>query len=383
MPRFAFHLPPKIWPNHNPAQLAHGQAPGPRSIKEALKATKANKGAPKHFERINPRRDGIRQSDLAQFLACRQKARLCQWFNLQPLQNKKHYFVHGSAYHDCLEKIYRGMRAGKIKTQGDVSKALVQIEDDMAKALPKDAQSREMLEDVLWKLRPVFQGYFAYYKNDFSLPWVTVEGRFLVDLAPGIKITGTMDGGYLGKGGAFSVFENKFRGRIDAENITDVLALDLQLSFYTQAAAAYGYPIGPRMFNIVKKPQQRQKKGEKKSEYSARILGEIMDNPKEYFFREPSPISPQEVAAQKTRLVGLCAAYLAWFDGLKGESQDPTVLDILANPGQCEGKYGVCEYLGLCAQGNCGLYVETDPQARKVQSFEDLPRPGKSTTKKT
>jgi hypothetical protein len=88
MPRFAFHLPPKIWPNHNPAQLAHGQAPGPRSIKEALKATKANNGAPKHFERIDPRRDGIRQSDLAQFLACRQKARLCQWFNLQPLQNK-------------------------------------------------------------------------------------------------------------------------------------------------------------------------------------------------------------------------------------------------------------------------------------------------------
>jgi hypothetical protein len=275
------------------------------------------------------------------------------------------------------------MRAGKIKTQGDVSKALVQIEGDMVKALPKDAQSREMLEDVLWKLRPVFQGYFAHYKTDFSLPWVTVEGRFLVDLAPGIKITGTMDGGYLGKGGAFSVFENKFRGRIDAENITDVLALDLQLSFYTQAAAAYGYPIGPRVFNIVKKPQQRQKKEEKKSEFSARILGEIMAAPKEYFFREPSPISPQEIAAQKARLIGLCAAYLAWFDGLKGESQNPAVLDALANPGQCEGKYGVCEYLGLCAQGNCGLYVETDPQARKVQSFEDLPRPGKSAVQKT
>lgn len=278
-------------------------------------------------------------------------------------------------YHDCLEKIYRAIRAGKVKSVKELPALLGEIEREYLKEMPKDAKSREIVEDGLLRIEPLMLAYFTHYVNDFSIPWVTVEGRFTCDLAPKIKITGTMDGGFHNQKGLFCVFESKFRSRIDAENIADVLALDLQLSFYTAAARAYGYKVGPRRFNIVKKPAQRVKKGETKKAFSARVFAEIMENPRDYFFRFDSPISPREQQVSTYRLTGLCSTYLAWWKSLQARPQEPTILDHLANPGQCDGKYGPCEYLSLCAQGDLSLYVKTDPQARKVQSFEDLPKP--------
>jgi hypothetical protein len=183
-----------------------------------------------------------------------------------------------------------------------------------------------------------------------------------------------MDGGFM-KGKKFCVFENKFRSRIDADNITDVLALDLQLTFYTVAASLYGYELGKRRYNIVRKPELRQKKDESKMGFRDRILEEMTKNPKDYFFREDSDITVEDIKKAKARLTLLCKEYLAWWDSLHTGSQDPTVLDFLANPGHCEHKYGVCEFLALCANGDTSGHITVDPESRKVQTSEVFPKP--------
>lgn len=348
--------------------MNHSFNPKVFSIKNRIR------GACRKAEPLDPYKHGIRQSDLSQFLKCRQKARLSQYFCLQPIASKKSQFIQGSMYHDALEKIYRGIRDGKVKNLRGVDATITSIIAETSKNLPGDSTSREVTEDTLLKLRPVITAYFSHYEDDFDIEWRTIEGRFTKEIAPGIVITGTMDGGFM-RGRKFCVFESKFRSRIDVENITDVLALDLQLMMYTVAASLYGYELGKRRYNIVRKPELRQKKDESKKEFADRILEEMTRAPKEYFFREDSSITKEDISSAKERLVGLCKEYLKWWDCIKSRSQDPAVLDVLANPGECEGKYGVCEFLSLCANGDTSGYIVADPETKKVQSFEEFPKP--------
>jgi hypothetical protein len=349
--------------------MNHNFNPKAFSIKSKLRMKLNDKFVP-----LDPRVHGIRQSDLSTFLQCRQQAKLSQYFCLRSIMAKKAAFVQGSMYHDALEKIYRGIRDGKIKDMKGVSTALTGIANDTMKNMPDDASSREVTEDTLTKLRPVMLAYFQHYQDDFNIVWRTIEGRFTVNIAPGVKITGTMDGGFMKKK-KFCVFESKFRSRIDADNITDVLALDLQLTFYTVAASLYGYELGKRRYNIVRKPELRQKQNEGKVEFGDRILEEMTKHPKDYFFREDSDITVDDIKKAKARLTRLCEEYLAWWDSLAKGSQDPTVLDFLANPGHCEHKYGVCEFLPLCANGDTSGHITVDPESRKVQTSEGFPKP--------
>jgi len=347
--------------------MNHHFDPKSFSIKSRLRM-----GCSKKFEPLDPRVHGIRQSDLSAFLQCRQKARLSQYFCLQSVMSKKAAFVQGSMYHDALEKIYRGIRDGKIKNEEGIYSTVSKI---MMDSLKEDTEhGRDAKDDTLVKLRPVIMAYFNHYRKDFDIQWRTIEGRFTVDIAPGVKITGTMDGGFM-KGKKFCVFESKFRSRIDVENITDVLALDLQLTFYTVAASLYGYELGKRRYNIVRKPELRQKKDESKAEFGERIYEEMTKSPKDYFFREDSDITKDDIVKARARLTLLCKEYLRWWDSLKEGSQDPTDLDFLANPGQCEHKYGICDFLCLCANGDTSGFVTADPESRKVQSSEVFPKP--------
>jgi len=294
-------------------------------------------------------RDGITQGLIGMWLECRQKAK----YFIQGYSGKGSSFAltNGTIGHGVLQYVYDGYRTGKIKTiptRLEVKKYTAVVEKIFMKENPR--ASKRTLEDLdlaLMYAEALMPLYFQRWKDDFKkYQWLKVESAFKLPFttSDGRKtfIRGKMDGAFKSNGNW--LFESKFKSIINDNDLVDTLGFDTQCMVYLWALMT-GYKLNPQgvLYNVVRRPGLKIKKGEALVQFSKRVQEDIEARPEWYFYRYEIFIDKDDIKKWTTTLDAMVMEFMDWCDGTAATYR---------NTGACVTKYGRCWGLTTCADGN-------------------------------
>lgn len=295
---------------------------------------------------------GVTQSMLGNFMKCREKAKLSLkgW----SASNFSGAIQYGELFHGSLERIFKYKEKHGL-TNAPSDKLIFKIIDRVAKELEAgyEGTKDEAFENLVYnKLLAQAQLplYLKHNEKDFSRKkWTVLETEFnvpLTILAGGKEVTipfrGKIDGGYE-QDNKFRLFETKTKSLIDYGALVDMLHMDFQTSSYTLAALSLGFPFPAGiLYNIIRRPQLRQRKTETMDKFIERVGKDIQSRPKWYFIRFNIAIEKQEMDAFIKEFKLIVRDFYLWHTGK---------LSHYKNTGACQDKYGACAFLPLCSRG--------------------------------
>lgn len=204
--------------------------------------------------------------------------------------------------------------------------------------------------------------YFRYWKDDFngSMKWLGIEKEFRIPIRvaapwhPNGEVTtfvrGKMDGNYEeAKDKSLMLFETKTKYNIDEETLVDLLPHELQVNIYMWAMRRLHkrHASGVR-YNLIRRPALRQKKTETMPQFAARCADDVRVRPDWYFVRLDMASSKADHDRFEGEFEDLLQDFIAWWYGHAGHYK---------NSGNCENKYGRCQFLSVCGRKDyIGLY---------------------------
>jgi len=156
------------------------------------------------------------------------------------------------------------------------------------------------------------------------------------------------------------LFETKTKSRLGEHgesNLVDILPHELQTNLYLGAMVGmYGRVPGGLVLNIIRRPNFKQKKNEGPVAFAKRVEADVKKRPEYYFIRIRMTIDKNDLQRMQNEHAQLVQDFVNWSQG-KGFHY--------RNSGECENKYGTCEYLKICANGDyVGMY-QREPRIRK------------------
>ena len=291
---------------------------------------------------------------LGKWLACRESARL-YLDGVTPLQ-KKDAMMAGSIYHDALETLYNAVQ--QAGSPVDAQEIVALVFDSFDDAVPTTATAAEIekLEATYAMVEAVLPVYVDHWMEDFTggVDWTKVEETFRVT-APGVDgvcLTGKIDGAFTRGPKSLWLFETKTKAQIQGATMDDALPLDMQVQLYLYALAhVTGRKPRGVLYNVIRRPQLRQKKAESRVEFFSRVRADVQDRPDHYFHRWEVSVSTDEMRQFEKALSSIVKEFVAWCDG---------ELATYRNGNACLRPW-VCSYLPLCSTGNqSGYYVRED-----------------------
>lgn len=301
---------------------------------------------------FNLSRDGVTQSNLGQWLECREKSRKSLLLGLTGVDASKP-LIFGSLSHEMLDKGYTALRRNKPlpKTLAVDALRVWKSQNEGCSSLAQEIAEESSV--ILHHLLPV---YFDHWKvADAKIKWTSLEEEFRVPLTVHTPRGNIIEVPLCGKrdaqihvDGKAVLFETKNKGRI-SPSLMDQLPLDLQLDTYLCTwTDEEGLPASLRvLYNIIKRPGERRKKGETLMEFGSRIADNARLKPDEHFFRYEMTYTASELVEKRLRIFSLLGEFADWVEEasrLKDDDMDP-----IFNPASCEGKYGTCEFLRACS----------------------------------
>ncbi len=270
---------------------------------------------------------GVTQSLLGKWRECPTKARMYLQGYHRPMTSIALTF--GNMFHHLCEKFYT-----EVKKQ-----------DDEYQRTP--AEDRGVYEDAIMFCKIVFPEYLDYWKGDFSgekkKNWVALEKQFAMPVFDS-NFIGKRDGEYRDQSGALWLFETKTKSRWNELNLGMIIARDLQVNSY-MLAQEFDYnekPVGV-LYNVVRRPQLKQKKDENKEQFGNRIREDVRERKEFYFTRLEVPILPDQIQDFSGRFKQELSDFVEW-------SKRPHALDRQCN-NACESVYGPCDFLKYCHSG--------------------------------
>lgn len=338
-------------------------------------------------------RDGVTQSLLGMFLTCQEKTRLRVLEGLSS-QRVSGPLAFGSLFHEGLDKIYGSAKSlrdskGKLVTQID-SNLHVMVKQAIESLYKRDkARMASTLSDVATAqafelnfglAEIMLYEYFRRWDADLAdLKWVDLERTFNVPYKLrmdygyrglesyehfDIPVRGKFDGVFLDRKGKHWLFETKTKSLIDDSSIADKLGYELQVMLYLWAMR-HTYDVKPAgvVYNLVRRPLLKQKQTEDLPQFLARVAEDVRSRQDFYFIRYNASIAWEEVEAWLPELDGMIRQLYAWSQG-----------DFhYRNSQECNGRYGVCEFLPLCS----GTGVK-EWYTRRTEVFPELAMVGES-----
>lgn len=254
-----------------------------------------------------PEHDGVTQSFMNSYLACRERFRIRTILGLKPIERFSPALAYGNMWHICEEFMDRDWET---KLRAYAMKQITKF------PLEQDAVEK------WWNVcKTQFQIYLAHYAKDHKKQkLVLAEVDFVVPykLPSGRTVTlrGKWDGVIL-QGKKYRLKENKTKGRIDEDKVERLLDFDIQTMLYIAALryavqhGMYGLekkPVDGVMYNVVRKPLSggvgsiRPKKGSKNvdaetlPQYYARLGGIIEENLETFFMRWDVEVSQADIS---------------------------------------------------------------------------------------
>lgn len=319
----------------------------------------SRKAQPREYD---PQVDGVHQSAIALWLECREKARVRYVLNLDVAVMSKP-LIFGDLSHKAIASCYKAMADGSCATlkraqsevSGWVKAAELLQEEERGHMTADELDVREESAAILEHLLPLYFG--AWWERDKEeVEWVGVERKFSTSMVGPRLLPAPMAGTYDGvfrrrKDKRLWLLETKNKGRW-SKAMADFLPLDLQVNLYlaalnTEAKVGADVPAGVR-YNLLRRPQERRGQNEAISSYVDRIAARAKKEPEHFFERFDMSVVRSDLEAATARSAHLVRAFVEWFDRSKA---DPvlSMKDPMLNSAACEGKYGLCPYLGACS----------------------------------
>ncbi|MBW1779351.1 MAG: PD-(D/E)XK nuclease family protein [Deltaproteobacteria bacterium] len=303
--------------------------------------------------------DGATQSMLAAFLDCRERMglTLSGW---EKKTSSKSAMRFGSMVHSALEELYKAMGRGAV---GNLERV---IERSITKSLRKnivgssDAYQAQEMELEANRARAVLGEYLNEHTSDIKREWIAVEPVFDV-MFRGFRLRGRIDGVFR-KAKSVWMLETKTKGRISEDALTSSLSFDWQTLFYlTALKAMMDDPVKGALYNIIRNPQLKQKKGEDETGFIARIRKDAYERPDHYFKRFELTFPKVVVKTFEDELEAILKDFAAWVAG-----DLPTYRRRQA----CVGMWS-CEFLDMCASGDNVGFAQTRKLFRELEDDDD------------
>jgi len=307
-------------------------------------------------QQYDVRRQGITQSLLSKWLSCRESARL-YLTGLTTLQRKSAMMA-GSLYHDALERLYRRAQAAypdPMPGAANFQLTVTDLLDSMDDTPPQNAESIQETEQTFAMMEAVLPGYLEHWLEDFTggVEWTKVEEVFRVP-APGVDgvfLTGKIDGAFTRGPKSLWLFETKTKAQIQGATMDDALPLDMQVQFYLYALSKItGRKPRGVLYNVIRRPQLRQKKSESSAEFRGRVHEDVKARPDHYFKRWEVPVSVDEMRHFERSLSDMVREFVAWCDGSVATYR---------NGNSCLRPWP-CSYLPVCSTGSEAGYFIRD-----------------------
>lgn len=268
-----------------------------------------------------PESYGISFSHLSRFLECPERCYLYSWECIEEDEGYDFAREYGSLFHGAEEYARNG---------ADFRKGVDAEADKLHARYP--AERKAILEAASWA-KVQYPEYARFWKADphsrrrnevfaergYKVPYRLPSGRV-------VYLRGIIDGGFtetVRRKLYFYVQENKTKGRIDEQGITQAIAADLQSMLYVIAATKLRGvpPVSGLLYNVVRRPLSerwapRQKKSESFAQFQARYAKEYLrKDPEKYFMRWKVELTKKDIEAfRRTILDPILERLCTWWD---------------------------------------------------------------------
>ncbi len=295
--------------------------------------------------------DGVTQSILTAWDTCPVLAKNILEGWMSPTPNEALFF--GSLFHNLLEDHYTKCKPDEIINL-----------DNFLKEQQKKAKGikGEIIEKSFAMAEALYEPYVQFWdKADSTKNWQALEPVFDVEgPLTDLRLRGRIDGVFKTKTGDLWLLETKTKSRVDEAGLMEQLNLDFQNLFYINAAEIiFKQPIKGVLYNVIRKPQLRQKNGEDLSSFARRMEEDVVKRPEFYFIRYEISYTRRAVKEFKEELTCMLEEFIYWLSALP------------RNPARkrrvsCTARWN-CEFLSACSQNSMAGYI----QKRKLFSELD------------
>ena len=342
-----------------PAKSRSRSKPAKSSFAKAVAKTQREANPRKPFRDIW--KDGVTYTFLAEFLQCRESARLSyvEGWSQKGLIEALEF---GSAIHKCLEAAASGDPHNYDRVLN------LHRKERLPYLQPGVIHDFDRIMDMA---RIVFPRYYAYWlakggmehqpdatflssEEKFEIPYTLPDGRI-------INIRGRFDA-VLNYKGQIWLMEDKTKSVVD-DRITDYLPHDLQTMLYCHAIKqVYGQTVSGILYNVIRRPGLRLGKKETVPELLTRIQQDVGERPEHYYLRWMVALAPDDVANWSSRvLTPVLNQVCLWWDEVSQNPFDPwsipNRIHHFQNPEGLYTKYGRSNYFDMLTKGSDhGLY---------------------------
>lgn len=315
-------------------------------------------------------RDGITFSLLSKFLVCRHRFWLRTVHGLRPDEGFDYKIEFGNLMHIGYEFVDKGYAVVKQK--------MAEYGQKLAVRYPAD--DTDKVKSIRWwvgvaqAMFPIYQDFhkdkqksYVFQERVFRVPTKLPSGRV-------IDLRGKWDGGRLlphNRKDYLWLQENKNKGSVDVEGLTNSLMNDLQTQIYANTFTRWiktakepwaRKPFSGVLYNVVKRPLGdwhaiRQKVNESPEEFAKRIIdGDgkvykgVRGEPEKSFFRWNIGMDDGDVRRfERMTLFPILEDLCDWWDSIKENPEDPWFANGKPNTKHCLRPHGVYDamYDGL------------------------------------
>jgi hypothetical protein len=328
---------------------AVAKGPQPKTLKVKKKIPK--KALP--YKGWSPLKDGISQSLLQKFIVDTDRAHKHTVLGLRST-DRKEAMEYGSIFHKLIEvgaklgpkytrdKMVKFMQVWMKKRYPSTESALLARIALVQYHLYREWESKRLKHKYI-EAEPVFNEKYTLPALNFN-PCQEISIRTKKAIIP---LRGRIDG-VLDIDGGMWIEENKTKGRIDISFLQDTIPENIQVMFYAICSQLkYGKPCKGVMYNVIRKPGQRQRKTESDIDFLKRIQGEIEADPNYYFYRLSHSFAPGAVAKwEREELQPLLYTIYLWWRSIEANPTNPWVdLEGNLNPFHGRRSFGVYDPL--------------------------------------
>lgn len=298
-------------------------------------------------------KDGITQSFLNEWLACRQRAVLNYkegWTSSQV----SNALTFGSLFHTCLEQVYEYFSQG-IKSKDIILENVISVTlDEHKKAVQEernwgteDEENQALNEGYIRILLPEY--IKKYEKLDRTRKWTYIEKEFCVEV-DGIKLRGKMDRVETNSNGETYIVDTKTKYSIDP-TIQDRLSFDPQVMMYILAYESLeGKLPNGFILDCIQRPRLRKGGAETLDHFMKRVQSDVDES---YFQRINMRFDRELYENWRREFAFMLHEIKLW---------NSRTLVTYRNPASCETRYGTCKFIGVCGLNNyAGLYQRKKP----------------------
>ena len=273
---------------------------------------------------------GVTQSLLQKFIGCKDRFHKHAILGLKSV-DRKEAMEYGTMFHKLIEE---GARLGKnytrdklVRIMNEYIKLKYSSPESLLLARIAIAQYHEYKEWESTKPKYKYLAQEPVFNEPFPLPATSYNPCPEISInipRTTINLRGRIDE-VIEKENGIWLQENKTKSRIDISTLQDTIPENIQVMFYAVAAQLkYGRPVKGVIYNVIRKPGQRQRQKEADQDYIDRIVKEIRENPNYYFYRLAYSFPPGAVAKwTREELVPLLYDVYIWWRSIEANPTMP------------------------------------------------------------